>query len=186
TRAERMEERERMRRRLLAREIHDKDLAEIAKNPETAAFARAALMRPPGAAADDEEMLMLPGDDAFELEEIVDDRHVAAAVQQQLMRTRMRVESDDEDGAPKPAPARIAGSSQLSSLTDSVEDMDDGTFSAVAVEKLIVRRRALLASGKDGVASSLHRTSSLLKRPGTSLLGAAAKRLNVAGDKKVI
>ncbi|KAJ2812987.1 hypothetical protein H4S07_001005 [Coemansia furcata] len=186
TRAERMEERERMRRRLLAREIHDKDLAEIAKNPETAAFARAALMRPPGAAVDDEEMLMLPGDDAFELEEIVDDRHVAAAVQQQLMRTRMRVESDDEDGAPKPAAARIAGSSQLSSLTDSVEDMDDGTFSAVAVEKLIVRRRTLLASGKDGVASSLHRTSSLLKRPGTSLLGAAAKRLNVAGEKKVI
>ncbi|KAJ2833507.1 hypothetical protein GGI24_000821 [Coemansia furcata] len=187
TRAERMEERERMRRRLLAREIHDKDLAEIAKNPETAAFARAALMRPPGAAAvDDDEMLMLPGDDAFELEEIVDDRHVATAVQQQLMRTRMRVESDDEDGAPKPAAASIAGSSQLSSLTDSVEDMDDGTFSAVAVEKLIVRRRTLLASGKDGVASSLHRTSSLLKRPGASLLGAAAKRLNVAGNKKVI
>ncbi|KAJ2809770.1 hypothetical protein H4S07_003068 [Coemansia furcata] len=122
----------------------------------------------------------------LQLEEIVDDRHVAAAVQQQLMRTRMRMESDDEDGLPKPAVARIAGSSQLSSLTDSVEDMDDGTFSAVAVEKLIVRHRTLLASGKEGVASSLHRTSLLLKRPGTSLLGAAAKQLNVAGDKKVI
>ncbi|KAJ2832763.1 hypothetical protein GGI24_001107 [Coemansia furcata] len=128
----------------------------------------------------------LPGDGTLEFEDIVDDRHVAATVQQQLMRTRMRMESDDEDGAPKPAAARIAGSSQLSSLTDSVEDMDDGTFSAVAVEKLIVRHSTLLASGKDGVASSLHRTSSLLKRPGASLLGAAAKRLNVAGDKKVI
>ncbi|KAJ2440715.1 hypothetical protein GGF42_007535, partial [Coemansia sp. RSA 2424] len=113
TRAERMEERARMRRKLLAREIHDKDLAEIAKNPETAAFARAALMRPPppppssalgssssGTAVGDpdgDEMLMLPGDDAFELEEIVDDRHVAMAVQQQLMRTRMRVDSDDDE-----------------------------------------------------------------------------------------
>ncbi|KAJ2828221.1 hypothetical protein FBU31_002965 [Coemansia sp. 'formosensis'] len=126
------------------------------------------------------------GDGTLEFEDIVNDRHVAAAVQQQLMRTRMHMESDDEDGAPKPAAARIAGSSQLSSLTDSVGDMDDGTFSAVAVEKLIVRRRTLLASGEDGMASSLHCTSLLLKRPGTSLLGAAAKRLNVAGDKKVI
>ncbi|KAJ2065104.1 hypothetical protein GGI17_000515 [Coemansia sp. S146] len=204
TRAERMEERARMKRKLLAREIHDKDLAEIAKNPETAAFARAALMRPPPSSGgtvggmDDDEMLMLPGDDAFELEEIVDDRHLAMAVQQQLMRTRMRVESDDEDSvmaaAPRPA-ARIAGSSQVSSLTDSMpmdelDDMDGGAFSSVAVEKLIVRRRTLLAAGKDdnsGKLSSLHRASSLLKRPGTALLGATAKRVNVASsDKKVI
>ncbi|KAJ1781996.1 hypothetical protein LPJ59_006922, partial [Coemansia sp. RSA 2399] len=37
TRAERMEERLRQRRKLQAREIHDTNLAEIAKNPETAA-----------------------------------------------------------------------------------------------------------------------------------------------------
>ncbi|KAJ2416091.1 hypothetical protein GGI10_001233 [Coemansia sp. RSA 2530] len=208
TRAERMEERARMKRKLLAREIHDKDLAEIAKNPETAAFARAALMRPPpssgasgssvsGTAVDDDEMLMLPGDDAFELEEIVDDRHLAMTVQQQLTRTRMRVESDDEDGAVPAAPtARIAGSSQTSSLTDSMpmdefDDVGGGAFSSVAVEKLIVRRRTLLANGKDDsgghnrMQSPLHRASSLLKRPGTALLGATAKRLNVAsGNKK--
>ncbi|KAJ2871057.1 hypothetical protein GGH93_005107, partial [Coemansia aciculifera] len=201
TRAERMEERARMKRKLLAREIHDRDLAEIAKNPETAAFARAALMRPPPSSGgavggmDDDEMLMLPGDDAFELEEIVDDRHLAMAVQQQLMRTRMRVESDDEDSvmaaAPRPA-ARIAGSSQVSSLTDSMpmdelDDMDGGAFSSVAVEKLIVRRRTLLAAGKDDNSSklsSLHRASSLLKRPGTALLGATVKRLNVANSNK--
>ncbi|KAJ2909800.1 hypothetical protein GGI21_001516, partial [Coemansia aciculifera] len=212
TRAERMEERERMRRKLLAREIHDKDLAEIAKNPETAAFARAALMRPPpppssssvpgssssGTAVgeqddDDDGMLVLPGDDFFELEEIVDDRHVAMAVQQQLMRTRMRVDSDDDDDPAPPPPivrptARVAGrpmgSSQLSAMTDSLpmDDIDGDAFSSVSVEKLIVRRRTLLATtGKDdsGFAAN-HRASSLLKRPGTALLGAAAKRLNVA------
>ncbi|KAJ2350973.1 hypothetical protein GGH92_002088, partial [Coemansia sp. RSA 2673] len=201
TRAERMEERARMKRKLLAREIHDKDLAEIAKNPETAAFARAALMRPPpptsgsGGGMEDDEMLMLPGDDAFELEEIVDDRHLAMTVQQQLMRTRMRVESDDEDSVMAAVPkARIAGSSQVSSLTDSMPmdelDMDGGAFSSVAVEKLIVRRRTLLAVGKEdggGKFAPLHRTSSLLKRPGTALLGATAKRLNVASsDKNVL
>ncbi|KAJ2424665.1 hypothetical protein GGF41_002701 [Coemansia sp. RSA 2531] len=138
---------------------------------------------------------MLPGDDAFELEEIVDDRHLAMTVQQQLMRTRMRVESDDEDSVMAAVPkARIAGSSQVSSLTDSMPmdelDMDGGAFSSVAVEKLIVRRRTLLAAGKEdgsGKFAPLHRTSSLLKRPGTTLLGATAKRLNVASsDKNVL
>ncbi|KAJ2741047.1 hypothetical protein GGI20_005456 [Coemansia sp. BCRC 34301] len=212
TRAERMEERARMNRKLMAREIHDKDLAEIAKNPETAAFARAALMRPPpptsapgssssGTAVgepDDDEMLMLPGDDAFELEEIVDDRHVAMAVQQQLTRTRMRVDSDDDEDPSTislrwPAAARIAGrplgSSQASAMTDSLpmDDMEGDAFSSVSVEKLIVRRRTLLAAtGKDdSKLSSSNRGSSLLKRPGTALLGATAKRLNVtSGNKK--
>ncbi|KAJ2546456.1 hypothetical protein GGH95_006843, partial [Coemansia sp. RSA 1836] len=220
TRAERMEERARMRRKLLAREIHDKDLAEIAKNPETAAFARAALMRPPppssalgssssGTAVGDpdgDEMLMLPGDDAFELEEIVDDRHVAMAVQQQLMRTRMRVDSDDDEDMSAPLSrhataggGRIAGgrllgssSSQTSAKTDSLplDDEDGDAFSSVSVEKLIVRRRTLLASGKeDSVfsANGSRASSLLLKRPGTALLNAAAKRLNVAsGSKKII
>ncbi|KAJ2622064.1 hypothetical protein GGF44_005409, partial [Coemansia sp. RSA 1694] len=193
TRAERMEERARMRRKLLAREIHDKDLAEIAKNPETAAFARAALMRPPppssalgssssGTAVGDpdgDEMLMLPGDDAFELEEIVDDRHVAMAVQQQLMRTRMRVDSDDDEDMSAPLSrhataggGRIAGgrllgssSSQTSAKTDSLplDDEDGDAFSSVSVEKLIVRRRTLLASGKEDSVFSANgsRASSL-------------------------
>ncbi|KAJ2458556.1 hypothetical protein GGF42_001998, partial [Coemansia sp. RSA 2424] len=221
TRAERMEERARMRRKLLAREIHDKDLAEIAKNPETAAFARAALMRPPpppssalgssssGTAVGDpdgDEMLMLPGDDAFELEEIVDDRHVAMAVQQQLMRTRMRVDSDDDEDMSAPLSrhataggSRIGGgrllgpsSSQTSAKTDSLplDDEDGDAFSSVSVEKLIVRRRTLLASGKeDSVfsANGSRASSLLLKRPGTALLSAAAKRLNVSsGSKKTI
>ncbi|KAJ2345055.1 hypothetical protein GGF43_005312, partial [Coemansia sp. RSA 2618] len=101
TRAERMEERLRMRRKLQAREIHDSNLAEIAKNPETAAFAHAALMRMPSggqeSGTDTEDVIPGhddDGDDVFELEEEVDDHSIATTVQKHLVRGRSRIDSD--------------------------------------------------------------------------------------------
>ncbi|KAJ1812323.1 hypothetical protein LPJ56_005539, partial [Coemansia sp. RSA 2599] len=114
-RAERMEERLRLRRKLEAREIHDTNLAAIAKNPETAAFARAALMRPPplasgyqsGSDGDDLQLDLNRADngsgdddddddDAFALEEVVDDHSVVAAIEQQLAHGIRRSDSDAE------------------------------------------------------------------------------------------
>ncbi|KAJ2008482.1 hypothetical protein H4R26_000178 [Coemansia thaxteri] len=196
SRVERMEERARMQRRLRAREIHDKDLAEIARNPETAAFARAALMRPP-VGPDGDDMLVLPGDDAFALEEHVEDCNLAITVQQQLMRSGTRIDSDDDDADPPVAATtrpRIASSSQAPSSSMVIDDFSDldGADAFVAVEKLIVRRRTLLAAGNDdgstklsGGAAIHHRvSSSLLKRPGATLLNTAAKRLSLASAKR--
>ncbi|KAJ1881316.1 hypothetical protein LPJ57_001689 [Coemansia sp. RSA 486] len=188
-RAERMEERVRLRRRMEAREIHDTNLAAIAKNPETAAFARAALMRPPppsslsladGYRSEDDLQLDLnddddddDGDGAFALEEVVDDRHVAAAIEQQLARRVGRSDSDADSetegsgkrSVQKPVAGRVAGSlsHQLSAgwsdLGSGVNDGDiDGElFTSVSVEKLIVRR------------------STLLKRPGAPLASPSAE-----------
>ncbi|KAJ1663215.1 hypothetical protein EV178_005189 [Coemansia sp. RSA 1646] len=102
TRAERMEERLRLRRKLQAREIHDTNLAEIAKNPETAAFAQAALMRPSThgsgyqSANEDTDDGFLSGNDAFDLEEHVDDHAIATTVQTHLSRMHRRIDSDAE------------------------------------------------------------------------------------------
>ncbi|KAJ2882827.1 hypothetical protein FB639_002304 [Coemansia asiatica] len=185
-RAERMEERLRMRRRMEAREIHDTNLAAIAKNPETAAFARAALMRPPpstsgyqsGSDADDLQLDMNQAgmddyeDNVFALEEVVDDHHVAAAIEQQLAQGVRRNDSDAEsesemstrNGRLRQRPSavgRIAGpvgrslSGGLSDMGSSIGvgggDIDGDLFTTVSVEKLIVRR------------------STLLKRPGAPL-----------------
>ncbi|KAJ2708414.1 hypothetical protein H4R19_004755, partial [Coemansia spiralis] len=172
TRAERMEERLRLRRKLLAREIHDTNLAQIAKNPETAAFAQAALMRAPTACAQsddtDGEDAML-GDGGFDLEEEVDERSVAAAVQRHLVRGGRRTGSDAEsdaedsqnpgagDGDGRLAGSRIVGGGSSSNggystqllASDGLSDDDagGGAFSSVAIEKLIVRRQTRAAGG---------------------------------------
>ncbi|KAJ2770078.1 hypothetical protein IWQ57_002821, partial [Coemansia nantahalensis] len=177
TRAERMEERLRLRRKLLAREIHDTNLAEIAKNPETAAFAHAALMRVPAAAAaqsddtDAEDALL--GDAGFDLEEEVDERSVAAAVQRHLVHGSRRADSDAESDAEDAqsaaggrwAGSRIVGTSTSTSgqntqaASDGLGDKDvmgGGTFDSVAIESLIVRRRPQapggMAADKPGTA----------------------------------
>ncbi|KAJ2503835.1 hypothetical protein GGI11_007586, partial [Coemansia sp. RSA 2049] len=172
TRAERMEERLRQRRRLLAREIHDASLAEIAKNPETAAFAQAALMRGAslgnggggdsadesrGGYADTDDDGFASEADGFELEERVDDHAVAGAVQRQLARMRRRADSetesdDNEDGG---AGSRIAGPPRAASDAAATSlplydadggDVDGDMFTSVSVERLIVRRQTLMAS----------------------------------------
>ncbi|KAJ2387176.1 hypothetical protein GGI05_004165, partial [Coemansia sp. RSA 2603] len=151
-RAERMEERRRMRRRVEAREIHEASLARIARNPDTAAFARAALMR-----ASDEEAEM-------QLDEVLDEREVAGVV-------RRHVEgSEDDDGdegqdenedadedADERRVKREQGAQRPPVVLDvSAADADaDGLFAAVPVEQLIVRR------------------TTLLKRPGAPLLPAS-------------
>ncbi|KAJ2402503.1 hypothetical protein GGI23_000667 [Coemansia sp. RSA 2559] len=221
TRAERMEERLRQRRKLQAREIHDTNLAEIAKNPETAAFAQAALMRPmaahrhqPGNDTDDDGFLS--GNEAYDLEERVDDHVIASAVQSHLSRTLRRVNSDAESdreggvGGGKGSAGdeasgrrgRIVGpannsadESQQSAASSSffdIGDEDGGLFTSVAVEKLIVRRKTLMAaasSGADGSANGARRSGvwPVLKRPGMPLTGASTKRANAsngaAGNK---
>ncbi|KAJ2618120.1 hypothetical protein H4S08_000044 [Coemansia sp. RSA 1365] len=179
TRAERMEERLRMRRKLLAREIHDSNLAEIARDPETAAFAQAALMRRAPTAdgradstdAEDEVL----SDGAFELEEEVDDHNIATTVQKHLARQRMRidsdVESDSEDSRAATekskgnvswrAAGRVAsgnGDSQSSIFEESMVDDSLGSdvFSPVEIEKLIVRRRTLMTTETNQGAASKH------------------------------
>ncbi|KAJ1734759.1 hypothetical protein LPJ61_000899 [Coemansia biformis] len=205
TRAERMEERQRQRRKLLAREIHDTNLAEIAKNPETAAFAQAALMRAPTAGApgedtDAEDVLL--DDGGFELEEEVDEHSVAATVQRHLARGGRHVDSDadsDVDGSQhsgeasdwRPA-SRVAGSDhRLQSLgSDDLADdgLGGGVFSSVAVEKLIVRRRPLAAGGRSadplGAAWRPPAAQRLpLKRAGgASVAAVPAKRPNMSGE----
>ncbi|KAJ2079817.1 hypothetical protein H4R24_003517 [Coemansia sp. RSA 988] len=208
TRAERMEERLRMRRKLLAREIHDSNLAEIARDPETAAFAQAALMRAPTAdgradSTDAEDAALSDG--AFELEEEVDEHSIATTVQRHLARQRMRidsdVESDTEDSRRAAdrsninvswrAAGRVAsgrGDSQSSIFEESMADDDLGSdvFSTVEIEKLIVRRRTMLstdtnqgAASKQGAAwRPLPLQQSLLKRAGVSMAAANAKRFN--------
>ncbi|KAI8323354.1 hypothetical protein GQ54DRAFT_296788 [Martensiomyces pterosporus] len=215
SRAERMEERLRQRRKLLAREIHDTNLAEIAKNPKTAAFAQAALMRPPNTAsngsagsnlADSDADELFPGEDVYELEEEIDDSGITAAVQQQLARPRRRVESDvedmDSDDQAGGGNYVSAGTSRLVSRANSAQpgagapfsSQDDGAeadlFSSMSVEKLIVRRKTLLANGAASSAANTGRslpplaprhTASLAKRPGSSLFPAAGtKRSNIS------
>ncbi|KAJ2659309.1 hypothetical protein IWW48_003552 [Coemansia sp. RSA 1200] len=181
TRAERMEERLRQRRRLLAREIHDTNLAEIAKNPETAAFAQAALMRGTsfgsgggaGDSADESrggyQSADTDGDgflsetDGFELEEQVDDHAVAGAVQRQLARMRRRADSepesdDNEGGASRRivGPARAISDAAAGSLPlydADGGDLDGDMFASVSVERLIVRRQTLMASSSSGADS---------------------------------
>ncbi|KAJ2785629.1 hypothetical protein H4R18_000445 [Coemansia javaensis] len=144
TRAERMEERLRRRRRLLAREIHDTNLAEIAKNPETAAFARAALMRPPAAAGgaqseatDTEDEL--PGGEGFGLEEEVDERSVAATIQRHLVRGSRRADSDTGSDAEDSQAAASSVSAPLFALDGHVDDgLGGDVFSAVPIERLIM------------------------------------------------
>ncbi|KAJ1728444.1 hypothetical protein LPJ72_005469 [Coemansia sp. Benny D160-2] len=206
TRAERMEERLRQRRRLLAREIHDASLAEIAKNPETAAFAQAALMRGAalgngggGDSADESRGGYAGTDDdgfaseadGFELEERVDDHAVAGAVQRQLARMRRRAdsetESDDNEGGG--AGSRIAGPPRAASAAAAgslpLYDADGDMFTSVSVERLIVRRQTLMASssslsGADGVRQSgaWPAPRTVLKRAGPALVGASTKRAN--------
>ncbi|KAJ2156105.1 hypothetical protein GGF46_005409 [Coemansia sp. RSA 552] len=171
TRAERMEERLRLRRKLLAREIHDQNLAEIAKNPETAAFAHAALMRVPQSAADSDAEDVVRADDLHALEEEIDDHSIATAVRAHLARGPKRridseAESDSEDAA---------GSRELSASA-SISADDGDPFGAISVEKLIVRRRTLHASGQ-GPAQG----RPPLKRPAGSVVmpaAASAKRAN--------
>ncbi|KAJ2801939.1 hypothetical protein H4R20_003474 [Coemansia guatemalensis] len=208
TRAERMEERLRLRRKLLAREIHDSNLAEIARDPETAAFAQAALMRAPTAdgradSTDAEDAALSDG--AFELEEEVDERSIATTVQRHLARQRMRidsdVESDTEDSRRATdrsnsnvswrAAGRIAsgsGDSQSSIFEDSMDDdkLGSDVFSSVEIERLIVRRRTMVSTDTGKGAANKQSTAwrplppqqSLLKRAGVSMVAASAKRFN--------
>ncbi|KAJ1895000.1 hypothetical protein LPJ81_005056 [Coemansia sp. IMI 209127] len=211
-----MEERLRQRRKLQAREIHDTNLAEIAKNPETAAFAQAALMRPTtthryqsGNDTDDDGFLS--GNEAYDLEERVDDHVIASTVQTHLSRTLRRVDSDAESdseggvvGGGKGSAGgegsrirrgRIVGpaknsadesqQSAASSLFFDVGDEDGDLFTSVAVEKLIVRRKTLMAgasSGADASANGARQSGvwPVLKRPGMPLTGANTKRANAS------
>ncbi|KAI9506544.1 hypothetical protein BX070DRAFT_218074 [Coemansia spiralis] len=200
TRAERMEERVRQRRKMLAKEIHDSNLAEIARNPETAAFAQAALMRPiAGDQSETEDVLA----NAFELEEEVDDRHIAMAVQHQLARSHRRIDSDVEsDAEGNDGKERIRGAQRTKNRiaakaidsSESVQggsgsfdfgselgdDVDGDVFTSVAVEKLIVRRKTLMAGQDDGHSKQSGvwpaPKKTLLKRPGVSLIGASSKK----------
>ncbi|KAJ2363336.1 hypothetical protein H4S01_004352 [Coemansia sp. RSA 2610] len=189
-RAERMEERLRMQRRLQAREIHDSNLAEIARNPETAAFAQAALMRAEDGADED---ALLPGADALVLEEeLLDEQSVAAAVRRHLARSRRidsDMESDAEDGRQSSGPgcrvagpsSSVAGQHSQASATDPTSDaLDADAFSTVAIEKLIVRRKPHRAADKPPAAAwrppPPHHTPA--KRTGVAMAAASAKRLN--------
>ncbi|KAJ1672488.1 hypothetical protein EV182_007076, partial [Spiromyces aspiralis] len=92
-RAERMRERRRARMRLARQEIHDKNLAKIAKNPETAAFANAVLYRNVSSNSDvrpvvsggggggyDSDEFLLGGDDpAMYGDDVVDDSMILSA-----------------------------------------------------------------------------------------------------------
>ncbi|KAJ2555059.1 hypothetical protein EV175_002379 [Coemansia sp. RSA 1933] len=215
TRAERMEERLRQRRKLQAREIHDTNLAEIAKNPETAAFAQAALMRPAthrgggyqSGNDDPDDDGLLVGTDVFDLEERVDDHAIASTVQSHLVHTHRRIDSDvesDNEGAPRGgAASRIVGptdgSQSSAAANTSFYDLDGGDldgdlFASVSVEKLIVRRKTLMAAassapdtaGNAGGAQraagawppQMHGPRPVLKRPGVMLAGATTKRSN--------
>ncbi|KAJ2523641.1 hypothetical protein GGI11_001367 [Coemansia sp. RSA 2049] len=184
TRAERMEERLRQRRRVLAREIHDTSLAAIARNPETAAFAQAALMRGAalgsggdsadesrGGCADADDDGFASETDGFELEEQVDDRAVAGAVQRQLARMRRRADSEPgpDDSEAAGAGRRIAGPPRAAGDAAAGGGLDGDMFTSVSVERLIVRRRTLMASASPRTA---------LKRAGAALAGASTKRAN--------
>ncbi|KAJ2788253.1 hypothetical protein GGI15_000058 [Coemansia interrupta] len=129
-RAERMEVRRRMRRRLEAREIHEASMARIARNPETAAFARAALMR--GSEEEEEEEMVL--------DEVLDEAEVARAVGRHVEgdgeEEEMSAEEEAEDSQPPPVAVGLA-----QPLADGG---DDALFDAVPVEQLIVRRATLL------------------------------------------
>ncbi|KAJ1955476.1 hypothetical protein EC988_001861 [Linderina pennispora] len=205
SRQERMEERARLRRKLMAKEIHDTNLAAIAKNPETAAFANAALMRPPtqstrGSSSqapagdddgDDDDEDDLLNDEMLDLEEEIDENSVAAAVQQQLSRPRMRIESDDDDNGSSDNDSskqgsmgvRLADGSGFSTRMNSSQTSsnglvglaDDGLDTPLSVESLIVRRKTL--NSKSTLLPP--GPGSLLKRPGASLLQSPmAKRYN--------
>ncbi|KAJ2726877.1 hypothetical protein GGI07_000205 [Coemansia sp. Benny D115] len=167
TRAERMAERRRLRRSLEARAIHDASLAAIARNPETAAFAQAALMRAPtgtmvgtqgGSDAEDAALdLEMEEDGVFELDEVLDDEHqVAHTVQRQLARHSSSNSGGNESDGGEGTGAvggRINGKrsnrpgslirSLLASDAPSSSDVD-ADLASVDVAGLIVRRRTLL------------------------------------------
>ncbi|KAJ1739730.1 hypothetical protein LPJ68_004418 [Coemansia sp. RSA 1086] len=181
TRAERMEERARLRRKLQMREIHDSNLAEIARNPETAAFAQAALMRAQDTDTEDGEETGR----VEQLEEEVDEHSIATTVQKHLVRGMRRMDSDVEsEGSARGAEPRgsmsRANSSQ-SSGTGAFADLDGGAFGSVAIEKLIVRRKTLLSTDKRSSANASWKPppqKALLKRTGIAMAAANAKRLN--------
>ncbi|KAJ1933952.1 hypothetical protein GGF37_006550, partial [Kickxella alabastrina] len=205
TRAERMEERLRMRRKLQAREIHDTNLAEIAKNPETAAFARAALMRPPennsgyvsGSDADEPSLLLPMGimdndDDEFALEEIVDERDVDMTIQRQMTRGHRGDESDDSESEDwvhgfSNTPKMIHSSGLLASApviaATAVSASAPDSASAVSCAE----------ENDDGelfnsvsIENLIVRRKTLLKRPGTSLLSSPSikKQFSMNSNKK--
>ncbi|PIA16372.1 hypothetical protein COEREDRAFT_81331 [Coemansia reversa NRRL 1564] len=207
TRAERMEERLRMRRKLLAREIHDSNLAEIARDPETAAFAQAALMRRAPTAdgradsTDAEDAALSDG--AFELEEEVEEHNIANTVHKHLARQRMRidsdVESDTEDSHAATdrsngnvswrAAGRVAsgsGDSQSSIFEESMVDNSLGSdvFSPVEIEKLIVRRRTLMTTETNQGAASKHTTAWRPLPPQQSLLKRTGTSMAAASIKR--
>ncbi|KAJ2845853.1 hypothetical protein IWW36_004615, partial [Coemansia brasiliensis] len=122
TRAERMEERVRLRRKLQMREIHDSNLAEIARNPETAAFAQAALMRAQD--TDTEDAGVESGHMMEQLEEEVDEHNIASAVQKHLVRGIRRMDSDVEsDDSAKDAGSRRSMSRVNSSQSSGMGDL---------------------------------------------------------------
>ncbi|KAJ2451435.1 hypothetical protein EV183_003616 [Coemansia sp. RSA 2336] len=179
TRAERMEERARLRRKLQMREIHDSNLAEIARNPETAAFAQAALMRAQDTDTEDAEETGR----VEQLEEEVDEHSIATTVQKHLVRGVRRADSDVESegsagGSRRPA-SRL--DSSQSSSTGDLADLDGDAFGSVAIEKLIVRRKTLLSTDKRSSANASWKPppqKALLKRTGVAMAAANAKRLN--------
>ncbi|KAJ2438233.1 hypothetical protein IWW46_004989, partial [Coemansia sp. RSA 2440] len=135
TRAERMEQRKREMNKMRRSEICDTSLKEIAKHPETAAFARAALMR--GDDTDDD------GEgDVGELEEEVDDHKVAAAVRSRLVR-RVSYGSDSESADSRKMQNVDAPSSSANSILS--DTMDGDVFGSVPIEQMIIRRKTLRA-----------------------------------------
>ncbi|KAJ1853572.1 hypothetical protein GGH12_000734 [Coemansia sp. RSA 1822] len=179
TRAERMEQRAREMNKLRMREIHDTSLAEIAKHPETAAFARAALMR--GDDTDDDGGV----DDVGELEEVVADHAVAATVRSRLIRRVSSRDSDSESGADS---RNVHSVDMPSSASGNVSDTKDGNvFGSVPIEQMIIRRKTLRA-----VDTSTTKSSSVwkprpplphapMKRTGASMTANNVKRLNTGG-----
>ncbi|KAJ2483025.1 hypothetical protein IWW56_000708 [Coemansia sp. RSA 2131] len=179
TRAERMEQRAREMNKLRMREIHDTSLAEIAKHPETAAFARAALMR--GDDTDDDGGV----DDVGELEEVVADHAVAATVRSRLVRRVSSRDSDSESGADS---RNVHSVDMPSSASGNVSDTKDGdVFGSVPIEQMIIRRKTLRA-----VDTSTTKSSSAwkprpplphapMKRTGASMTANNVKRLNTGG-----
>ncbi|KAJ2499993.1 hypothetical protein GGH96_003104 [Coemansia sp. RSA 1972] len=176
TRAERMEQRVREMHKLRRSEICDTNLAEIAKHPETAAFARAALMR--GDDTDDDGV-----DEVDGLEEEVDDHKVAAAVRSRLVR---RVSSRDSDS--ESADSQKVHNVDVSSSAGNISDaMDGDVFESVPIEQMIIRRKTLRAADTSTTKPSsawnsrppLPQTS--MKRTGTAIASNNVKRLNTGG-----